>query len=277
MTALHIQPPLNHWVQIDVPGVFRFWMDSCAGSDQVAMSAWLHGWSAYEKPLPSLIGCWCTALHPVVVDVGANTGFYSLLALATGASYVHAFEPVAEIADILRANAQMSELMAQLSVYEIALGETQATLDLYFPDASHGLVETSASLNKAFRKRHAGVRQVTVQRLDEVLTDDVLSRGSALDAPVLVKIDVETHEPAVLNGATAWWQRIRPALVCEVLPGCDVGFFESFAAAYDYVHYALGPDGVQANNCVIAHENFRDHLFLPRSDLQRWLTPLRTL
>lgn len=278
MSGLQFPNPVGHWLQVDVPGPARFWMDSCAGRDQVAMSAWQHGWAAYQAPLPSLMARWCAALHPVVVDVGANTGFYSLLALATGAAHVHAFEPVREISEVLRANAQMSELAARLDVHETALGEAQAVLDLHFPDASHGLIETSASLNKAFRTHHAGARQVPVQRLDAVLTDDVLWRGASSDAPVLVKIDVETHEPAVLQGASGWWQTVRPALVCEVLPGADATFFEAFARAHDYVHYVLGMDGVMggvvATERVTPSDTHRDHLFLPRSDAARWLAPL---
>jgi FkbM family methyltransferase len=281
-TGLQFPKPVGHWLQVDVQGPARFWMDSCTGRDQVALSAWADGWAAYEAPLPSLVARWCAALNPVVVDVGANTGFYSLLALATGATHVHAFEPVREIADVLRANAQMSELTARLDVYEMALGAAQAVLDLHFPDASHGLMETSASLNKAFRTRHAGSRQVPVQRLDAVLPPDVLWRDVSPNAPVLVKIDVETHEPAVLQGAAGWWTTVRPALVCEVLPGCDTQFFENFAQAHDYVHYALGSDGVGfggvggliATERVMPSDTHRDHLFLPRSDAARWLAPL---
>lgn len=282
MSGLQFPKPVCHWLQVDVPGPARFWMDSCTGRDQVALSAWADGWAAYEAPLPGLVARWCAALNPVVVDVGANTGFYSLLALATGAAHVHAFEPVREIADVLRANAQMSELTAWLDVYEMALGEAQAVLDLHFPDASHGLMETSASLNRAFKTEHAGVRKVPVKRLDAVLSDNVLWRGATRDTPVLVKIDVETHEPAVLQGASGWWQTVRPALVCEVLPGCDTQFFENFAQAHDYVHYALGSDGgvdelvshVVATERVTPSDTHRDHLFLPRSDAARWLAPL---
>lgn len=278
MSDLHFPKLVGHWLQVDVPGPARFWMDSSAGCDQVAMSAWQYGWAAYEAPLPRMMARWCASLSPVVVDVGANTGFYSLLALATGAAHVHAFEPVREIADVLRANAQMSELTARLDVYEMALGEAQAVLDLHFPDASHGLMETSASLNKAFKTAHAGVRKVPVKRLDAVLSDDVLWRGATRDTPVLVKIDVETHEPAVLQGASGWWQTVRPALVCEVLPGCDTEFFENFAQAHGYVHYALGTDGVvdglMAAERVTPSNTHRDHLFLPSSDAARWLAAL---
>jgi hypothetical protein len=156
----------------------------------------------------------------------------------------------------------------------MALGAAQAVLDLHFPDASHGLMETSASLNKAFRTGHAGVRKVPVQRLDAVLTADVLWASAQTVAPVLLKIDVETHESAVLQGASSWWSTLRPAVVCEVLPGCDTQFFEKFANERDYVHFELSGDGVMATERVSPSETQRDHLFLPTSDVGRWLAPL---
>ena len=74
-----------------------------------------------------------------------------------------------------------------------------------------------------------------------MLTEDVLWAGTKAGAPVRVKIDVETHEPAVLQGASGWWTSVRPALVCELLPGSDTQ---------------------------------PDHLFLPRSDAACCLAPL---
>jgi FkbM family methyltransferase len=272
MSAPGLPRPLGHWIQVDVTLAqqpARFWMDSCAGRDQVAMSAYLHGWQAYEAPLPLLLARWCAALQPVLVDVGANSGFYTLLALATGASQVHAFEPVAEIADVLRANAQMSELEARLQVHQLALGAAADTLALHFPDASHGLLETSASLNPAFRAQHAGVRQVPVRRLGDVLAAQPL-QGKA----VLVKLDVETHESAVLRGAAAWIDALKPALVCEILPQVDTGFFERFAAEHDYQHYDMGAAGLVGSDSIVVSPTQRDHLFLYRPDAHRWLAPL---
>jgi len=107
---------IHHFFQIDLPpkgenpsGVQRFWMDSCGGRDQVARQISAQGWRAYEAPLPTLIEAWCSRLQAVFLDIGANTGFYSLLAATSGARHVHAFEPVTEIADVLKANVVLSE------------------------------------------------------------------------------------------------------------------------------------------------------------------------
>ncbi len=278
MSGMEFAKPVGHWLQVDVPGPARFWMDSCTGRDPVALSAWADGWSDYEAPLPGLLARWCAALNPVVVDVGTNTGFYSLLALATGAAHVHAFEPVREMAEVLRMNAQMSELSARLSVYEIALGEEQLVPHVHFPHTSQGLTGLSDSLDKAFRGCQMGGPQCSVQRLDAVLTPDVLWRGVQVKAPLLVKVDVLTQEPAVLKAASLWWQTVRPALVCKLLPGCAPLFLENFVQAHDYVHYPLCSGGsvvaMTATARVKPSDTLNVHLFLPRSDTARWLAPL---
>jgi FkbM family methyltransferase len=263
---------INHLAQADMEwdGAHRrFWMDTCAGRDQVAMTMLQSGWAAYEPPLPALVAQWCHALRPVFVDVGANTGFYSLLALAAGARHAHAFEPVAEIAAVARSNALVSEVTDRLSLHVTALGETDGEATLYFPLAHHGLVETSASLNPQFRTQHAEQRQVRVARLDSVL----LNRLPA-HVPLLVKIDVESREPAVLKGAPLLLKTARPALVCELLPGCDMAFFNSFCHEYNYTHFAL--DSGAPVECALqaASDTHRDHLFLPAEQKTMWLAPV---
>jgi FkbM family methyltransferase len=261
---------INHLVQVEVPlpnGQGRFWMDNCGGRDQVAMTVQQAGWAAYEPPLPTLIAAWCAALTPVFIDVGANTGFYSLLALASGATQVQAFEPVLEIAQVLAANARISELDHALTCHVLALGESKGEASLYFPLATHGLVETSASLNPKFRAQHEGVRRVALQRLDAVLP--TLAAG-----PVLIKIDVESLEPAVLTGAVGLLQRCRPAVICEILPGAELGYFEAFCRAYGYQHYALDSGLPVSSPALALSLEQRDHVFLPIETAAQWLHEL---
>lgn len=260
---------INHLAQADLEfddAHGRFWMDTCGGRDQVAMTLLQQGWAAYEPPLPALVASWCHALRPVFIDVGANTGFYSLLALAAGADHVHAFEPVAEIAEVLAENAAMSELAADLTLHRCALGAEEGESDLYFPRASHDLVETSASLNPAFRGDHEEVRLVPVARLD-----GVPGPGLPKGTPVLLKLDVESHEPAVLAGAVALLRTARPAVVCEMLPGVDLDFYRRFFREHGYGHYALTSGKPVAAQEMVLSMVHRDHLFLPREAAALWL------
>ncbi len=263
---------IHHLAQVDVVLAQRrgrFWIDSCGGRDQVAMTVLQQGWQAYEPPLPWLVAQWCTALRPSFLDIGANTGFYSLLALASGALACHAFEPVAEIAAVLSSNARLSEMQDSLQLHPIALGRQRAEAALYFPLADHGLVETSASLNPDFRRQHSDQRVVQVDRLDDALPPSAVAAG-----PVLVKIDVESHEPEVLTGAHHWIKTRRPAVVCEILPGSDLAFYQGWMLEQDYSHYALDTGLPVASRDIALGFGHRDHLFLPDEQAGLWLAPL---
>ena len=220
-------------------------------------------------PLPALIAVWCHELQPVFVDVGANTGFYSLLALAAGAVHTHGFEPVEEIAAVFMSNAAVSEVGSRLTLHPTALGREEGEATLYFPRADHGLVETSASLNAEFRQEHAGQCQVRVATLDSVMPEYLSGQ-----VPLLIKIDVESHEPEVLRGATSIMKNARPALVCELLPGYNEGSFTTLCREYGYTYFSLesGMPVEAALNAV--SETGRDHLFLPDERKIFWLAPL---
>ena len=58
-------------------------MRTVGGRDQVAMRLFTHGWESFEEPLPAFLA---SAVHDgsVVLDVGANTGYYALLAASVG-------------------------------------------------------------------------------------------------------------------------------------------------------------------------------------------------
>lgn len=110
---------MGHLVQADIdrPDVqARFWMDSCGGADPAAMALLQGGWAAPGAPVPALLAGWCARLAPVVVDLGAGTGFHSLLAAATGARRVHAVEPDAILREVLLANVASSERQAEIAI-----------------------------------------------------------------------------------------------------------------------------------------------------------------
>jgi FkbM family methyltransferase len=261
---------INHLVQVDLElpdRAGRFWMDTCAGRDQVARAALAGGWRSFESPLPALITRWCSALKPVFTDIGANTGFYSLLAAASGAQFVHAFEPVEEIADVLNANLLISELKAMADVHRLALGKRSGDALLYFPEAGHGLIETSASLNKDFRSRHSEQRIVQMETCDGYLLPKLPE-----PCRLLLKVDVETAEPDVLTGAEELIERFRPAVVCEILPSMDTGFYEEFMVSRNYSHYRLTASGwCQESERISADTLALNHLFLPGDDRDAWI------
>lgn len=146
----------------------------------------------------------------VIVDVGANSGVYALVAQALSPkSKVLAFEPIPATYQWLKRNIELNGFSA-LVTEQIALssssGEAQIWLDS--PGSHYG-----PSLYQAGEKSiDEGVRlTVKTQALDDYLT---LNKVDRLD---LLKIDVERHEPQVLQGMRFSLARFKPTLLLEVL------------------------------------------------------------
>ena len=165
-------------------------------------------------------------------DVGANMGLYAAIcAVMFRPGRVVAFEPTPEVAEIagrvLSANGIGPE---QARVERCALGESAGTMPLYLSAVS----DSSNSLVAGF-KPSVGSVDVEVATLDDYVS------ASGTD-PCVVKIDTETFEPAVINGARATLERCRPWLVLEVLHrrGHDHGVEVSAAmAGLGYSFYRL--------------------------------------
>lgn len=140
-------------------------------------------------------------------DVGAHVGLFSALISAifpADAVQVTAFEPTPDTARICREIAARNRLGYRLE--QTALLDRVGTADLYISKKA----ETSNSLAEGFREA-IDVIEVPVQTLDHY------SAETGQD-PTVVKIDVETLEPAVLRGGLATFERARPWIVCEILP-----------------------------------------------------------
>ena len=126
--------------------------------------------------------------HSLFVDVGANYGFYSLLAATQHPRLeVLALEPVEATFEVLKRNA---ELLASGNVHLHRLAAADA-------DGTASFHISIAADNCGFSPHPAApsLRQVEVRtaRLDTLLADRT-------PCPVLVKIDVEGHELLVLRG-----------------------------------------------------------------------------
>lgn len=250
-----------------------FWMSLQGRRDQVAVEALKKGWTSYEAPLPQLIAAWSSNLPLVFADIGANSGYYSLLSAAFGARNVIAFEPADDIANLLDANIKRSNLDQKTHVKRLAISSNSGTSKIYYPDASHGLIETSASLNPTFRSVHDKTADVSVETLD-----NALNGLTTTNEKLLLKIDVEGHDVAVLEGAKRIIAEQRPSIIIELLPGVELAPLSDFLKNNKYVHYTLNSNGYLKKEPLTA-ENItwsqRDHLLLPKEAADLWLQSLQ--
>lgn len=126
-----------------------------------------------------------------LIDIGGNKGQFGLAArYASPGLRIEAFEPLSEAANIYEAACPTA------AMHRVALAEKRGEQDFFVTDRadSSSLLKPGANQATLFNVRHASTRPVDVRRLDQCL--DL----SALPHPVLMKVDVQGGEMAVLNG-----------------------------------------------------------------------------
>ncbi|MDL5363937.1 FkbM family methyltransferase [Halalkalicoccus sp. NIPERK01] len=144
-----------------------------------------------------------------VVDVGANTGVYSLsVAAEYPAATVVAIEPNPEIAKTLRANVAASDFEDRIRSLEVGLGAENGSLPFY-RSSYHEL----SSFNR-FNAERWGARVVSVEDVP-IRTLDSFVEGGEVPPPDHLKIDVEGFGLDVLRGARDVLATHRPFVYVE--------------------------------------------------------------
>lgn len=193
------------------------------------------------------------------VDIGANSGLYSLLAAEARQDIgIDAFEPWPPAVDALRHNLALNNCAGRVTVHEVALGEYPGSADLYLPATNHGLLDSSASLQSNFHHAPRACLSVRVARLDDI---------KLAESPGLIKADIEGAEPAMIAGGMNTLALSRPLIVLEVIPPTDLQRLEEQRRALEYVDIRLQPEAVIVGQAVSFDQHAWNHLWVP----SRWL------
>jgi FkbM family methyltransferase len=172
------------------------------------------------------------------VDVGASWGLFTYgQAHSTGPSgSVFSFEPNPVNRDVLGA---IRDRYAGVQIFSVAASDQNGTAELVVP-VSHGrAVAAQGSLSHGFSDVETEVVRVPVARLDEMLR--------TAERIQFMKIDVEGHERAVLQGATEILSGSRPVVLIEIEQRhLDENIEELFNFIYefDYDLWALRAKGI---------------------------------
>lgn len=167
----------------------------------------------------------CEERPGTFVDIGANVGIFSIVVSSVLGRACHAFEPTPEMAAVIRDVAARHAL--PINVHEMALANCRGLATLYLSSKS----DSSNSLNRRFR-RHAGSLEVPVALLDDI----------DIGHSALLKIDTESTEPDVLEGAITTIRKHRPPIICEALPGRTETRLNTFLKEHDYFAYHITPE-----------------------------------
>lgn len=131
----------------------------------------------------------------IFVDVGANVGYYSLMAAQrVGAEgQIHAIEPSPKIFSILSENVRLNH-MDNISLHRLATGEVSGQSEIFNGETSANAAATTLRASKGERRNFRSEGMVDVKSLATIVpTDQLLSAR-------LIKIDVEGAEGATIRG-----------------------------------------------------------------------------
>lgn len=135
------------------------------------------------------------------IDVGANDGSY-VHYLRRYARRVIAFEPMPALAHMLR-----RKFRRGVVVESLALSDAAGRVSLCMPVVDGAVVNGCSTISSAASAVYPAHRaiEVPMDRLDNVYGGDV----------GFIKIDVEGHQQAVLDGAVATIRRCQPRMLVE--------------------------------------------------------------
>ncbi|MGP0018987.1 MAG: FkbM family methyltransferase [Candidatus Sulfotelmatobacter sp.] len=149
-------------------------------------------------------------LAHVILDVGANTGIYALVAHCVNpAAMVIAVEPIERVFHRLQRNIELNG--GNVTLEKLAASDTTGEAIIYDRPDDHELTASLDPLMKEYCGGDGVEYTVPTKRLDDVLS------GAGLRSIDLVKIDVELYEPQVLLGMGTFLSNCKPALLVEIL------------------------------------------------------------
>ena len=167
----------------------------------------------------------------VVFDIGANTGCFSLIAKTIRPNAkIYAFEPMEGILTKLRYNMKLNQY-DDVYIESKALSNYEGEATIYPTSLDHVYsVTVNANL---FSDQQ--VHKVTIRtcRLDHFIEEHNITK---ID---LMKIDVETHEPEVLEGMGKYLKEMKPNMLIEIQT-TEIGEkIEKLVEGIGYVFYNI--------------------------------------
>lgn len=170
------------------------------------ISGTIAGGGVHDEPIRDLVVSSLPSEGGVFVDAGANIGYFTATALAVGASLVISFEPFHDNALAMLATVQKNGWRDRVEVYMNALGNQSERVTM---KPTSGEVNLSnmhvtgrrciTALGEDDERGVYGVDYMDVVSLDQVFSEI----HPDVERIHLLKVDVETAEIEVINGAMA--------------------------------------------------------------------------
>jgi FkbM family methyltransferase len=244
--------------RVGIPGGSTNLLLTGMNDNHLSFQLFWRGMDYYEPFTRKVIEC-LTASSRFFVDVGANIGFFSLVASKLNSQLrAFAFEPNPKMFALLCKHIRLNGL-TNLSAESCALSNREGEAPLFLSES-----DMSASLLPDFQKNFSPALATVPVKLT---TLDSFARRTGLSGPVVLKVDVEGHEKEVLEGAAGFIAEFRPDIIIEVLGNFDASSLARLRG-HGYHFYRITHQGLSASAIValtkIGDFTFFNYLFTTR-------------
>jgi FkbM family methyltransferase len=182
-------------------------------------------------------------------DIGANIGYYSLLASTINKSIkVVGFEPASGPLNYFKKNVSLNKFK-HIKIEPIALSNKNGEIDFYeirnpkYKYLMHNLAGESNTAGNILNRNYA-INRVKTITLDEYIK---INREERID---LIKIDTEGTEHFILGKAEEVLSKMRPIVICETLFGRNENELEEIFSKHDYLFFYHTPRGLEKTNTL---------------------------
>ncbi len=209
----------NETVKININNNIHFQLICNAGNGFSQMQLIQTG--IYEKDIRNII-LQNLKENNIFVDIGANIGYYSVLAskILKDKGKVISFEPVKDTFNKLMQNIKLNNINEQFTAYNCALGNKTGAenINMHKESGHNSIVRISKSNNTS-------KEQIEIKKFDQLV--------NLKNKDLFIKIDVEAYEFEVLKGMENTLKNNNCKIIFEFSPI----FYKDISD--DYINYSI--------------------------------------
>ncbi|MFT5877146.1 MAG: FkbM family methyltransferase [Dokdonia sp.] len=202
----------------------------------------------------------------VFLDIGANVGYYSLVASGLNPTIkIIAFEPFPDAYDALTDNVQLNKF-TNIQSEKVALSDSKGSATFFykknpvFPDYKYQLAGDNGLVDYDEDERFKTI--VSTLTLDEYLDTQNLEK---ID---IIKMDTETTEYFILKGGKKSIHKFNPIILCEVLKGFNEEKMEELLQELEYVFFKVTKTGLRKVHAISTNSSHQNqYFFVPNSKI----------
>lgn len=177
-----------------------------AHDDVVVWEYLWNGPDGYETELVNTWVQWCSS-PGCILDIGAYSGLMSLLAAkANPKNTVHLFEPLERVIERANINVKLNGLGQRIHRHAVGASDKEERLRMHLY-RDENFLGTGSSIYSKQGKETFGSKEIQTVAIDRYLPGI---------RPTVIKIDVEGHELACLQGLEKTIARSRPNMLVEI-------------------------------------------------------------